>query len=88
MDPDFTLMDDNARPQRARVTIEYLHTASIEGMDWPARTSDRNPIEHARDMLQTVISDSSNHANKSSRAPTATTRAVGSHPTEKHSKAT
>ena len=30
---DFILMDDNARPTRARVTYEYLQTATIERMD-------------------------------------------------------
>ena len=59
MDPDFILMDDNARPQRARVTNAYLETATIEGMDWPARSSDLNAIGHAGDMLQTTISDCS-----------------------------
>ena len=56
IDPDFILMDDNARPQRAQVTNEYLQTATIERMDWPARSPDLNPIKHAWDMLQTSIS--------------------------------
>ena len=34
---DFTLMYDNARPQRARVTKEYLRTTIIERMDCPVR---------------------------------------------------
>lgn len=54
--PEFILMDDNARPHRARVTDEYLEAAAIERMDWPARSPDLNPIEHAWDMLQTAIS--------------------------------
>ena len=59
MDPDFILMDNNACPQRARVTNKYLQTATIEGTDWPVRSSDLYPIEHAWDMLQTAISDHS-----------------------------
>ena len=59
IDPDFILMDDNTRPQRAQVTNEYMQTATIAGMDWPARSSDRNPIGHARDILQFAISDCS-----------------------------
>ena len=57
MNHDFILIENNARPQRARVTNEYLQTAPIEEMDWPARSSDLNPIEHAWDTLQTAISD-------------------------------
>ena len=34
MDPDFILMDNACTP-RARVTNEYLQTATIEGMDRP-----------------------------------------------------
>ena len=33
----FTLMYENARPHRARVTNDYLRTAIIERMDWPVR---------------------------------------------------
>ena len=54
--PNFILMDDNARPHRARVVNEYLQNETIERMDWPARSPDLNPIEHAWDMLQTAIS--------------------------------
>ena len=84
MDPDFILMDDNAGPQRARVTNEYLQTATIVGMDWPARSSDLNPNDHAWDMVQTAISDRSSPANQGSRAATATTGPVGF---ESHNKA-
>ena len=31
--PDFILMDNNARPHRARVTSEYLQTAAVEIID-------------------------------------------------------
>ena len=32
---DFILMDDNARPHRARVVTDYLETETIERMDCP-----------------------------------------------------
>ena len=47
-------MDDNARAHRARITDQYLEQATIVLMEWPARSPDINPIEHAWDMLQTA----------------------------------
>ncbi|GFY00329.1 transposable element Tc3 transposase [Trichonephila clavipes] len=43
---DFILMDDNARPHRARIVEEYLEGHGLERMEWPARSPDLNPIEH------------------------------------------
>ena len=39
-------MDDNARPHRARVVIDYLRDESIITHPWPVRSPDLNPIEH------------------------------------------
>ena len=52
----FILMDDNARPHRARVVQDYLERETIERMDWPARSPDINPIEHMWNELQVRIS--------------------------------
>ncbi|GFX50818.1 hypothetical protein TNCV_2724011 [Trichonephila clavipes] len=43
---DFILMDDNARPHRARIIEEYWRITVLERMEWPDRT-----IEHLWDYL-------------------------------------
>ncbi|GFX60276.1 transposable element Tcb2 transposase [Trichonephila clavipes] len=35
---DFILMDDNARPHRARIIEEYLEDHGLERMEWPDRS--------------------------------------------------
>jgi len=49
-------MDDNARPHRARVVEQYLQDETTDHMDWPARSPDINPIEHAWDLPQPAVS--------------------------------
>ncbi|GFU77289.1 transposable element Tcb2 transposase, partial [Trichonephila clavipes] len=52
---DFILMDDNARPHRARIVEEYLEDHGLERMEWPARSQDLNPIEH---LFGTILAES------------------------------
>ncbi|GFW74707.1 transposable element Tcb2 transposase [Trichonephila clavipes] len=42
----FILMDDNCRPHRANLVEDFLFEERIARMEWPACSSDMNPIEH------------------------------------------
>lgn len=44
---NFTFMQDNAPAHRARLTQGALTAANVTTIDWPARSPDCNPIEHA-----------------------------------------
>ena len=49
--PHLIFMDDNACPIRTHLLDDYLEREDIQHMDWPAMSSNMNPIEHAWDAL-------------------------------------
>ncbi|GFS63883.1 transposable element Tcb1 transposase [Trichonephila clavipes] len=51
MGAEFLFMNDNDRPHRANIVDECLQSEDITRMDWPAYSSDLNPIDHVWDML-------------------------------------
>jgi transposase len=48
---NFLLMDDNARPHRARIVDQYLEQVGVQRLPWPACTPDLNLIEHVWDFF-------------------------------------
>ena len=90
---DFTLMDDNARAHRARITHQYLEQVTILRMDWPARSPDPNPITclvHAKNMPGTCYIQQFHHASPTRNWPGAQTsprRRMGLDPATQHQEA-
>ncbi|GFX03923.1 transposable element Tc1 transposase [Trichonephila clavipes] len=70
--PEFILMDDNARPHVALLVDEFLESEDIRRMDWPAKSPDLKPIEHALTLwggqLQLTIPSESHPGNENSVA--------------------
>ena len=50
-DEDLIFQDDNARPHRSTTVVSTVTRLGIETLDWPARSPDLSPIEHAWDEL-------------------------------------
>ncbi|GFV02324.1 transposable element Tcb2 transposase [Trichonephila clavipes] len=59
--PDFTCMDDNARPHRTLAIEELLESEDITRMDWTAYFPDLNPNEHVWDALARCIAAHLHH---------------------------
>ena len=53
----FVYVQNNALPHTARDTGAFLDQQDNELMDWPARSTDMNPIEHVWDQMSVWIRD-------------------------------
>ena len=53
--PNVTFMHDNARPQSAAITRQFLATNNFNALDWPANSPDLNPIEQVWDEFEEII---------------------------------
>ena len=54
--PTFVLMDDNTHPHRAAIVDDYLESAGIAHMEWPAYLPDLNLIENLWDAPSRAVS--------------------------------
>ncbi|RZC31823.1 DDE 3 domain containing protein, partial [Asbolus verrucosus] len=52
LEPEFIFLDDNAKPHRPRVVLDFLENEKIGRLKLPPHNPDRNPVEHGWDMLQ------------------------------------
>lgn len=53
---EFILMEDNARPYRARLVDQHLEAKAInECLDWAAQSSDLNPNKHIWNLLAYAV---------------------------------
>ncbi|GFT95564.1 transposable element Tcb1 transposase [Trichonephila clavipes] len=79
----FLFMDDNA-PCHRTVAAEQLLSKDIERMDWPARSSDLNPIEHVWDFLGRRLGSSYLTTSNDSGASIGAARRMGSNASTTH----
>lgn len=56
----FTFQQDNARPHKARVCVDYLAQNAVPVLDWPPYSPDLSPIEHLWDELDRRIRQRAN----------------------------
>ena len=58
---EFILMQDNARAHIAQVSMTFIEDTDISVMNWPARSPDFHPTEHAWGILSRHIRQRPHH---------------------------
>ena len=64
MSQNAIFQDDNARPHRARIVVNFLQLNDVQQLEWPLMSPDLSCIEHLWDILGRAVNK---HINQHTR---------------------